>query len=99
MSSIINASINLDKIDKSKLVKGEKGTYLNISIGKNRVTDENPTGEDQYGNTHYIQVARTKEEREQKVAPVYLGNGKEFIFNNTQPATSAAESEDDGLPF
>ena len=41
MSSIINLSINLDKIDKSKIITGKKGKYLNLTVGGNR------DGEDQ----------------------------------------------------
>ena len=95
MSRVINVSINLDKIDKSKIVKGKKGQYLNITVGENR------DGEDQFGNTHYIIQSQTKEEREAKADKNYLGNGKEFVFNNSNTPAPAqvADTEDDGLPF
>jgi len=95
MSSIINLSINLDKIDKSKIITGKKGKYLNLTVGGNR------DGEDQYGNTHYIFQSQSKEEREGKTEKNYLGNGKEFVFNDepaTATATSSSSNEDD-LPF
>ena len=60
MNSIINLSINLDKIDKSKIVTGKKGKYLNLTVGSNR------DGEDQFGNTHYVFQSQSKEEREAK---------------------------------
>jgi hypothetical protein len=93
MSSIINVSINLDKIDKSKIIEGKKGKYLNLTVGGNR------DGEDQYGNTHYVAISQTKEEREAKSPKVYLGNGKEFIFGDSMGKKPAAVSGADDLPF
>tara|TARA_R100001463_G_scaffold112013_3_gene166985 strand:- start:430 stop:714 length:285 start_codon:yes stop_codon:yes gene_type:complete len=94
MSSIINLSINLDKIDKSKIIAGKKGKYLNLTVGGNR------DGEDQYGNTHYVFQSQSKEEREAKNEKNYLGNGKEFVFDNEVKAkTEAAPVNDDDLPF
>lgn len=93
MSKIINVSINLDKIDKSKIVKGKKGQYLNIAIGENR------DGEDQFGNTHYVIQSQTKEEREAKADKNYLGNGKEFVFGGGAPAAATATDDSDDLPF
>jgi len=92
MSSIINASINLSKIDKSKIVDGKKGKYLNITVGANR------DGEDQYGNTHYVFQSQSKEERENKTDKNYLGNGKEFVFENDNSSTESSKDDDD-LPF
>jgi hypothetical protein len=91
--SIINASINLEKIDKSKIIEGKKGKYLNLTICKNK------DGEDQFGNTHYILISQSKEEREAKTDKIYLGNGKEFIFGDQQPTAAATKDESDDLPF
>lgn len=93
MSSIINVSINLDKIDKSKIIEGKKGKYLNLTVGANR------DGEDQYGNTHYVSISQTKEEREAKSPKVYLGNGKEFVFGDSNTKKTASVSGSDDLPF
>ena len=90
--SIINLSINLDKIDKTKIIAGKKGKYLNLTVGANR------DGEDQYGNTHYIFQSQSKEEREGGAEKNYLGNGKEFVFDNSTPAPATNGSDDD-LPF
>ena len=90
--SIINMSINLNKIDKSKIIDGKKGKYLNLTIGANR------DGEDQYGNTHYAFQSQSKEEREGKAEKNYLGNGKEFVFDNETKAETVTNNEDD-LPF
>ena len=71
----IGISIKLDvtKIDKSRLFKGEKGTYLDlttfIELGE----------QDKYGNNGFIAQSQTKEEREAKVKPPeILGNCKVF---------------------
>ena len=94
MSSIINLSINLDKIDKTKIITGKKGKYLNLTVGSNR------DGEDQFGNTHYIFQSQSKEEREGGSEKNYLGNGKQFVFDN-QPKAKAetVTNDDDDLPF
>tara|TARA_R110002020_G_scaffold387477_2_gene598137 strand:+ start:124 stop:384 length:261 start_codon:yes stop_codon:yes gene_type:complete len=85
-------SINLNKIDKSKIIDGKKGKYLNLTIGANR------DGEDQYGNTHYAFQSQSKEDREGKAEKNYLGNGKEFVFDNETKAETTTNNDDD-LPF
>jgi len=39
MASIITASINLNNIDKSKIIDGKKGKYLPITINLNDEPD------------------------------------------------------------
>lgn len=73
---IINASIDVTKIEKAKIVKGK---YVNITAF---VNDE----VDQYGNNVAIIVSQTKEEREVKTPRVYLGNGKTNTVNAPAPA-------------
>ena len=69
MAQLFSASIDVSKISKDKLVKGEKGNYLNITIS---VNDE----EDAYKNLASIYESQTKEEREAKAPRNYLGNAK-----------------------
>lgn len=69
MAQLISASIDVSKISKDKLVKGAKGTYLNITIS---VNDEI----DQYGNQVGIYESQSQTEREAKDKKNYLGNGK-----------------------
>ena len=38
MSAIVNFSINVEDIDKSKLIKGKKGSYLNLTMSINDET-------------------------------------------------------------
>ena len=105
MASIINASINLNNIDKTKIIDGKKGKYLPITITLNDEVD-------QFGNQGPIIVAQNKEEREAKTAKTYLGNVQVVWTNGTnvppaprdgqqaqaQPAKSLSPQEDD-LPF
>jgi hypothetical protein len=88
MSTIVNASLDLSKIEKSKIIKGKKGSYINVTMF---INDE----VDQYGNNASVIVSQTKEEREAKTPRVYLGNGR--TVGNGQP--KAEETVIDGLNF
>tara|TARA_X000001382_G_scaffold74676_1_gene52209 strand:+ start:3128 stop:3394 length:267 start_codon:yes stop_codon:yes gene_type:complete len=88
MSNIVNASLDLTKIEKSKIIKGKKGSYINITMF---INDEN----DQFGNNASVIISQTKEEREAKTPRVYLGNGR--TVGNNQPKEE--ESVVDGLSF
>lgn len=99
MAQLISASIDVTKISKDKLVKGEKGTYLNITIA---INDE----VDQYGNQAGIYESQSKEERESKAKKNYLGNGKIAWSSEggstPKPAPAPAPTpivEEDNLPF
>jgi hypothetical protein len=72
---IISASINLNKINKSKLVKGKDGNeYLNISIICN-------DSENEWGKDVSITEGQSEQERKDKVKKNYLGNGK-TVYNS-----------------
>lgn len=99
MAQLISASIDVTKISKDKLVKGEKGTYLNITIA---INDE----VDQYGNQAGIYESQSKEERESKAKKNYLGNGKIAWSSEggstpkSAPAPAPAPTvEEENLPF
>ena len=81
MGTIINASIDLTKVDKSKLIKGK---YLNLSVTINEKTDS-------YGNNVSLTLSQSKEERESKAPKTYLGNGK-VVW--TDGVVKAAEKQD-----
>ena len=69
MSTLINASIRVDKLPKEKFIKGKDGAvYYNLTIAVNDET--------RYGNNVGIMDSQTKEEREAKKTKLYLGNGK-----------------------
>ena len=94
---IIGCSINLSKIDKSKIVEGKEGKYYNFDV----IVNDKP---DNYGNNVAITDKQTKEERTAKAKKVYLGNGK-VVWQKT--AEKAVEEKpfngntgaDDDLPF
>jgi|TARA_B110000208_G_scaffold56439_1_gene74103 hypothetical protein len=70
MSTLINASIKtseLKKIDKNKIIKGEKDSYIPITISVN--------DESRYGKNVSITIAQDQDERSNKAEKHYLGNG------------------------
>ncbi len=94
MARIISASIDLAKIDKSKIIIGKKGgKYYNITIHVN--DDKNEWGQD-----CAITTEQTKEQREAKEKKVYLGNGRPAKPAGPDPfdEPSSSGSADD-LPF
>ena len=88
MSKITTASLDVTKIDKSKLYKGKKGTYLNITI----LWKEEP---DEYGNHAMIVQDVGKEAREAGEQGAILGNAKHIQQKKSQPV----DDESDTLPF
>lgn len=97
--SNIRVKIDVSKILKEHLFKGEKGTYLDITLLENR------NGPDQYGNHYMVVQDLGKEARERGEKGPILGNGKEFGAK-AQAAPKAApkaatENLDDGpdVPF
>ena len=69
MATILNASLNVAKIDQKKLIAGKTGQFLNVTI---TINDE----VDKFGNNASIFESQSKEEREAKTPKNYLGNGK-----------------------
>jgi hypothetical protein len=100
MGAIINFSVNLDKLDKSRIIKGKSGNYLNLTLS---VNDE----VSQYGDNASIFISQTKEERDAKAQRTYVGNGKvAWTDGNIQAiqreaVAEATPAQEDGLdlPF
>lgn len=93
MSKLLSLKVNLDKIDKSKLYKGTKGTYLDLDVW---VNDE----PDSYGNDASASLNLSKEEREAGAKKVYVGNGKKlFGWGTSSSATSDVDIESSAMPF
>ena len=88
MKQLITAKINVNKIDKERLFKGEKGNYLSLTIF---VSDE----PDQYGNDVSIEQSTDKGENK-----IFLGGGKVYKpkSEKVQSAPKKEETTDD-LPF
>jgi len=100
MSSLINVSINLDNLDKSKIVKGKKGNYYNITLS---VQDQTS----QFGDNVSLFDSQTKEEREAKAQRNYIGNGKVVFTDGTivraesqgTQAKAQPQAEEADFPF
>jgi len=95
---MIKIKLDVTKIDKSRLYKGAKGTYLDLVVYEN----ESP---DIYGNDYSVKQDCTKEDRDAGVKMPYIGNGKRIgqkaapqqqTTRNIPRAQPAAQVEDDG---
>jgi hypothetical protein len=110
MSNTITARIDVTKIEKERLYKGKKGTYLDIVLI--------PTPNAKYEQTHMVVQSVSKEERDQGIKGNILGNAKEIerghrSYNEPPPAHRrqlaraetkpepdwVASEDDDDVPF
>jgi hypothetical protein len=100
MSKMLTGSIDLNKIDKTKIVTTDKNgkpfengaKYLNVVVW---INDE----ADNYGNNASIQISQSKEERDAGAKSIYIGNLKEPQSRNNEPTSARTESVADDLPF
>ena len=100
----LSVRINVEQIDKARLYKGKKGTYLDLTTFVDTMVA------DQYENHGFISQSTTKEEREAKVQTPILGNVKVFYTDSSSLAGSGGQSTtakeemtiqelDDDIPF
>ena len=92
---MLTAKLDVTKIDKEKLFKGAKGTYLDL------VLIETPNSE--YGD-YMICQSVSKEERDKGVKGAILGNAKIFKSRkqDSKPAPASEtkhENDDQKIPF
>ena len=98
MSTLVNASIRVDKLPKEKFIIGKDGAvFYNCTIS---ISDET----NQWGQNVSITDSQTQEEREAKKAKNYLGNGKVVwtdgkVTTATKQESKAAVEETSDLPF
>lgn len=99
MKRLVKLKIDVTKIDKERLFKGAKGTYLDAAV----FLDD---AEDQYGNHGMITQDVPKVERDAGTKGNILGNAKivwaEGLPSSAgqQPATTGATEDDsDSIPF
>ena len=100
MGALINVSVNLDKLDKTRIIKGKNGNYYNFTVSVNDQTS-------QYGDNASLFNTQSKEEREAKAEKVYVGNGKvvwtdgniTMAERQEQPAQAQAAPVAVDLPF
>ena len=92
----IQVSIDLSKIDKSKIKVGKNGgKYLNIVVAEMKKVD-------QFGQTHTVYLQQTPEEREAKTERIYIGKGKEWraiTVDEAQNLPNMTPDNVDDLPF
>ena len=101
MADFITASICVSDIPKDAIKVANNGKkYISIVIAESNEVD-------QYGNTHYIYMSQTKEEREAKAKRTYIGNGKGYQPQRQAPVSvedvenmpTANEIDTSDLPF
>jgi hypothetical protein len=80
MGKMITAKIDMDKVKNDLLFKGQKGTYLDLTIWINDTPDK-------YGNEISIQQ-RTK----QGEPKIYLGEGKFYKKNEPEQPPQANDN-------
>lgn len=74
---IIGASIDLSKIDKTKIVEGKNGAkYYDFTV----IVNDEPN---KYGKDVSICQTQTKEQREAKEQRIYIGGGKTVFKSQT----------------
>lgn len=93
---ILTGTIDVSKIQKERLYKGKKGTYLNITIFLN---EEN----DKYNNNGFVIESLSKEERQSGIKGNIIGNVKYYGNKQEQPLfeepISRTSKWDDEVPF
>lgn len=89
MARIIELDIDVKKLNKNKLKVTDKGIYAKITL------IETPNGK--YGQWMAVEK-QTKEERDAKEKGNILGNGKNFNWGDSKPASNSNVSSDD-LPI
>jgi len=91
MATNISIKLDVTKISKEKLYKGDKGTYLDATI----LMKDEP---DQYCNIGMIVQNVSKEEREAGVKGAILGNVK-YINKQVQQVKAVESDFSSDLPF
>lgn len=101
MSKLMTGSICVSDIPKEKIWTAKSGKrYVSIKMWIN----DDP---DQYGNHASVQVAQSKDEIDQKLKAVYIGNLKNYQSDQKESPKANAKSSvnetaveiEDDLPF
>jgi hypothetical protein len=101
MAKLISVSIDLNKIDKTKIIANDKNgqpfangaKYLNLTVSVNDKADD-------YGNDCSISINQSKEEREAQIPKIFLGNGKTiWSSENSIPNTQSVPKNEPSTPL
>lgn len=88
MAQIISISIDLSKIDKTKIIEGKKGKYYNLSV---IVNDE----KDSFDNDVAVCENQTQAERHDKEPKKYLGSGRVVWTGKSKPKENNSSTPED----
>ena len=87
--AILNLSICLSKLPKERIRAGSDGLkYINLKVVERKSPDK-------LGNTHFVAVSESKEEREANTPTIYVGSGKLY---EPKPATPVTPQQIDEFP-
>ena len=96
---MITLSVCLTDLPKEAIQTGKNGKkYINLVVDKRKA-------ESQYGETHTLYVSQTKEQREAKEDKIYVGSGREYLFDQTKSNDDEHKKQNnnvqpkDNLPF
>ena len=94
---MITISLCLSDLPKDKIKQAANGKkYINLILSERKQVGS-------YGETHTLTVSKTKEEREAGEATVYVGNGQQWVRNDSVTPEKIDEmpaaSNNDDLPF
>lgn len=88
---IISIKLNCSKIEKDKLFKGAKGTYLDLVCMSNR------DGKDEFGNDGFVAHSLSKEQRMAGEKGSIIGNFKIIKADaKSAPAMADEQPDEDG---
>lgn len=79
----LNIKLDVTKIDKARLYKGAKGTYLDLT------TFVDTANQDKYENNGFVSQSLTKDERDAGEKTPILGNVKVFYTDTSSPVGSS----------
>jgi hypothetical protein len=88
----VSLKIDVTKIEKARLFKGDKGTYLDCIVF---IDIDQP---DQYGNHGMITQAVSKDEKAAGVKGPILGNSRVFFTDSNQSANSHQSNSHQSKP-
>ena len=93
MKQMISLSIDLSKIDRSRIVAGKNGTskYYGVTV----LIEDVP---DQYNKNCKVWQEQTKEERDSKAQKIFIGGGKTIWTEQPQQQNYQQQQQNNFTP-